>query len=96
MKVTVDYLGYIKQTLNIQQPEPITLKDKANVHDLLVALAERHGEPFKKAVYDPKEKDMKPHHILAVNGVILNQQENLNTKLKDGDRIAVMPVVTGG
>ena len=96
MKVAVEYLGYIKQTLNIQQSEPIELQNKATVRDLLVLLAEKHGEPFKKAVYDPKDADMKPHHILAVNGLILNQLDNLDTKLKDGDRAAVMPVVTGG
>ena len=96
MKVTVEYLGYIKQTLNAEQAESIILQEKATVRDLLVLLAEKHGEPFKKAVYDPKDADMKPHHILAVNGLILNQLDNLNTKLKDGDRVAVMPVVTGG
>ena len=96
MKVTVEYLGYIKQTLNVEQAEPIMLQDKATVRDLLDLLAEKHGEPFKRAVYDPKDADMKPHHILAVNGLILNQLDNLNTKLKDGDRVAVMPVVTGG
>jgi MoaD family protein len=96
VKVTVEYLGYIKQTLNVEQAEPIMLHDKATVRDLLISLAEKHGEPFKKAVYDPKDADMKPHHILAINGIILNQQDNLKAALKDGDRIAVMPVVTGG
>lgn len=96
MNVTVEYLGYIKQTLNAQQAESIMLDDKATVHDLLVRLAARHGEPFTKAVYDPQDVDMKPHHILAINSIILNERDNLNTKLKDGDRISVMPVVTGG
>ncbi len=96
MKVAVEYLGYIKQTLNATQAETILLGEKATVRELLVSLAEKHGEPFKKAVYDPKDTDLKPYHILAVNGLILNQLDNLNTKLKDGDRIAVMPVVTGG
>ena len=96
MKVTVEYLGYIKQTLNAEQAELVNLQEKATVRDLLVLLAEKYGEPFKKAVYDPKDVDMKPYHILAVNGLILNQLDNLKTKLKDGDRVAVMPVVTGG
>ena len=96
MNVIVEYLGYIKQTLKAEQPEPIHLKDKANVRDLLTFLAEKHGEPFKKAIYDPKDADLKPHHILAVNGLILNQLDNLNTKLNEGDRVVVMPVVTGG
>lgn len=96
MKVTVEYLGYIKQSLNVQQSEVIMLLDNATVHDLLVSLAEKHGETFQKAVYNPKDADMQPHHILAVNGAILNEQDNLNKRLHDGDRIAVMPVVTGG
>jgi len=96
LRVTVEYLGYIKQTLKVEQAEPIELQGKATVRDLLVVLAQKYGEPFKKAVFDPKDADMKPHHILAVNGLILNQLDNLNTNLKDGDRVAVMPVVTGG
>ncbi len=97
MKVTVEYLGYIKQTLGITQPEGIELKPQASTRDLLVLLAERHGDPFTKAVYDPKEPNgMKPYHILAVNGLMVNLLGGLDTKLKDGDRVAVMPVVTGG
>jgi MoaD family protein len=96
LNVAVEYLGYIKQTLKMEHGERIQLEEAATVRELLRVLAEKHGEPFMKAVYDPKDTDLKPHHILAVNGLILNQLDNLETKLKDGDRVAVMPVVTGG
>ena len=96
MKVTVEYLGYIKQTLGVEQGERIELKDDALVRDLLTLLAEKHGEPFKKAVYEPNGPDLKPHHILSVNGLLLNQLNGIETKLKDGDRVVLMPVVTGG
>jgi MoaD family protein len=97
VKVTVEYLGYIKQTLNIAQPENVELKPEATTRKLLAILAEKHGETFKKAVYDPKEPSaLKPYHILAVNGLMINLLNGLDTKLKDGDRISVMPVVTGG
>ena len=98
MKVTVEYLGYIKQTLGITQAENIELKPGSTAHDLLVLLADKHGEQFRKAVYDPSEAagGMKPYHILAVNGLMINLLSGLDTKLKDGDRVAVMPVVTGG
>ena len=96
MKVTVEYLGYIKQALNAEQSELITLRDKATVEDLLTLLAEKHGDAFKKAIFDPKEAEMKPHHILAVNGLLINQLGDLRAKLKDGDHLVVMPVVTGG
>ena len=96
MKVTVDYLGSIKQTLGLKQAEQVELEDDASVGDLLSLLAEKHGEPFKKAVYEPKGLDLKPYHILSVNGLLLNQLRGIETKLEDGDRVILMPVVTGG
>jgi molybdopterin synthase sulfur carrier subunit len=96
LKVTVDYLGSIRQTLAVKQAEQVELKDDASVSDLLSLLAEKHGEPFKKAVYEPKGLDLKPFYILSINGLLLNQLKGIETKLKDGDRLIVMPVVTGG
>lgn len=96
MKVTVEYLGYIKQTLGVTQPESIQLKPEASIRDLLVLLAEKHDEPFKRAIYDPEDATMKPYHIIAVNGLMINLLNDLDTKLKEGARVAVMPVVTGG
>ncbi len=96
LKLAIEYLGYMKQTLGVEQGERVELKDGAIVRDLLIALAGKHGEPFKKAVYDPKDADLKPHYILSVNGVFVTQLNGMDTPLKDGDHILFMPVVTGG
>jgi molybdopterin synthase sulfur carrier subunit len=96
LKVTVDYLGSIRQTLGLKQAEQVELKDGSSVCDLLSLLAEKHGESFKKAVYEPKGLDLKPFYILSINGLLLNQLKGIETKLKDGDRVILMPVVTGG
>jgi molybdopterin synthase sulfur carrier subunit len=96
LKVTVDYLGSIKQTFGLKQAEKVELKDDALVRDLLSVLAEKHGEPFKEAVYEPKDIDLKAHYNLSINGLLLNQLKGIETKLKDGDRLILMPVVTGG
>jgi len=96
LKVTVDYLGSVKQTLGLKQAEQVQMKDDAVVCDLLFLLAEKHGDPFKKSVYEPKDTDLKPYYILSVNGVLLNQLNGLKTTLKDGDLLIFMPVVTGG
>lgn len=96
MKLTVEYLGYIKQALGITQPENIELKPEASARDLLVLLAKKHGEQFKKAIYDPRDSSLKPYHIIAINGIMINLLSDLDTKLKDSDRVTIMPVVTGG
>jgi molybdopterin synthase sulfur carrier subunit len=96
LKVTIDYLGSIKQTLGLKQTEQVQMKNDASLLDLLSILAEKHGDPFKKSVYEPDESDLKPYYILSVNGSLLNQLNGLETKLQDGDRLIFMPVVTGG
>jgi len=96
LRIIVEYLGYIKQTLGVNHEEQLEIEEGALVRDLLNILAEKHGEPFKKEVFQPGSVDMKPHHILSVNGILLNQLKGIETKLKDGDRVILMPVVTGG
>ena len=96
MKVTVDYLGSIKQTLGLKQAENVELKENALVSDLLTELAIRHGDVFRENVYEPEDPDLKVHYILSVNGLLLNQLKGVETKLKDGDHVVLMPVVTGG
>ena len=96
LKVTVDYLGSVKQSLGLKQAEQIELKNGASVLDLLRLLAEKHGDPFKKSVYEPNAPDLKPYYILSINGLLTNQLNDIETKLKDGDRLIFMPVVSGG
>ena len=96
MKVTVDYLGYIKGLLGVEQAEKIELKDNSLVRDLLVALAEKHGDSFKKAIYEPNCVDLKSNFILTVNGLLLNQLNGIDTKLKESDHVVLMPIVSGG
>jgi MoaD family protein len=96
LKVTVDYLGSVKQALGLKQAEQVELKEGASVFDLLYLLADKHGEPFRTSVYEPKERDLKPYYILSVNGLLTNQLDDMETKLKDGDRLVFMPVVSGG
>jgi molybdopterin converting factor small subunit len=96
LKVAVDYLGSVKQSLGLKQAELIELKDDASVLDLLRLLAEKHGDPFTKSVYEPDAADLKPYYILAINGLLTNQLNDMETKLKDGDRLIFMPVVSGG
>jgi molybdopterin converting factor small subunit len=86
----------MKEVLGVKQPEQIELKSDASVRHLLIFLAEKHGEPFRKAVYEPNGTDLKPSFILTVNGLLLNQLNGLDTALKEDDRVVLMPIVSGG
>lgn len=96
LRVKVEYLGHIKNILESRREEEIDIEDDSSISDLLVVLSERHGESFKKAVYEAGGKDIKSNFIATVNGYLLNQLNGVETKLKNGDHVVLMPIVSGG
>jgi MoaD family protein len=96
LKVKVEYLGHIKNITNNKREEEIETKEDATITDLLIRLSKEHGEPFKKAIYEPKGTDVKSNYIITVNGYLLNQLKGLETKLKNGDHVTLLPIVSGG
>jgi MoaD family protein len=96
LKVTVDYLGHIKKLLEAESPEQIEIPKEASIEDLLVKLAQKYGKTFKNAIYKPGESDLKSNIILTVNGLLLNQLNGIRTKLKNDDKVTLMPIVSGG
>ena len=51
---------------------------------------------FLKAVYESGSSDLKANFMATVNGFLLNQLQGVETKLKNGDHVTLMPVVSGG
>lgn len=92
----MDYLGYIKGLLGVTQPEGIELKNDAQIRDLLIVLAKKHGSTFTTNLFAPDDSDLKGNIILTVNGLLLNQLNGIESKLKDGDHVIFMPIVSGG
>lgn len=95
MKVIVHYLGLVKTYTNKGQDEILLSKDAA-LSDLLEKLANSFGKPFNLEVYEPTKKEVKAMFTVMVNGVIMGQLNGVETKLKDGDNIIIMPLMTGG
>ncbi|MDH7564246.1 MAG: MoaD family protein [Candidatus Bathyarchaeota archaeon] len=96
LKIKVEYLGHIKNITGNRREEEVEAAEDAAVSDLLAQLSEKYGAPFRKAIYEPRAADVKPNYIVTVNGLLLNQLKGLGTKLKQGDHVILMPVVSGG
>jgi MoaD family protein len=96
LQVKVEYLGHIRHMLGSEREEEVEIEDDALVADLLKLLSDRYGDPFKKAVYEPSSKDVKANFMATVNGYLLNQLNGLKTRLRQGDHIVLMPVISGG
>jgi MoaD family protein len=96
LKVKVEYLGHIKRLTHDTREEEIEISSPAVVIDVLIILADKYGEPFTKAIYEPSASDIKANYIMTVNGYLLNQLNGIQTKLKGGDHLILLPVVSGG
>jgi molybdopterin synthase sulfur carrier subunit len=95
MKVKVHYLGLVKSYTKRSQDE-LELEEGAPLSELLDKLAGNFGKPFNSEVYEPAKKEVKAMFMVVVNGVLMGQLSGADTKLKDGDNIIVMPLMTGG
>ena len=96
MQITVEYLGHIRTIMNSNRTEEIEIEGNSSVADLLLVLSKKYGTPFMEAIYEPGGKDIKPYFMATVNGFLLNQLKGIETKLNNGDRVILMPVVSGG
>jgi MoaD family protein, archaeal len=97
LKVKVEYLGHIREIIRSGREEELEVPEGATLGDLLLMLAEKYGEPFRKAVYEPGGTDVKQSFIVTVNGYLLNQLEGgVQTRLNHGDHVILMSIVSGG
>jgi molybdopterin converting factor small subunit len=65
------------------------------VGELLKDLANRY-EPFRQKVFDLREKRLYPQVVLTYNDQVISPHHLYEQVLKDGDKITMMPLYTGG
>ena len=95
MKVKVEYLGFIKNLLK-KRVEEFELNDETKLQSLLGKLSDLHGQPFKKEVFERGLEDLKTGFVVTVNGILIGQLDGIKTKLRDGDHVILMSLMSGG
>jgi molybdopterin converting factor small subunit len=95
MKVNVHYISLVKSYTN-KSREEIILNEGASMEQLLNQIANIYGNQFKEEVYDPEKKEMKSTFVAMINGVLSDQLKGTSTRLKNGDNIILMALMTGG
>ena len=79
-----------------KRTEEIEVDDGSSLRELMRELTQLHGAPFKKEVFDPKEKDVKQGFVVTINGVLMGQLQGLETKLRAEDHVILMSLMSGG
>jgi molybdopterin synthase sulfur carrier subunit len=82
--------GKREETIEFTKDSTITLGE------VLQELAKKHGKDFTEYVYDRRTNQPKGYLQFLINGKSITPTKGLQTKLRDGDVLAIIPPVGGG
>jgi len=86
LRVKVSFIHIISKEVGVREEE-VEVEGNASLKKLLALLAGKHGEAFKKYVYDSDKDEVKGYAIITVNGKIIQRGSIESVKLAEGDRV---------
>jgi MoaD family protein len=69
---------------------------KATVGDLIDQLAKKYGAKFRNLILNPKTGELQYGIIVSLNDQDVRKMKGLMTTLSDGDRVSLLPPISGG
>ncbi|MCL5949568.1 MAG: MoaD family protein [Candidatus Bathyarchaeota archaeon] len=97
MEVKVRFFTNLREIVN-KREETLTFAEggKVTVDLVLKTLSHKYGKPFTEYVYDGKTGQPKNFLQFLVSGTSTSTLNGLETELKDGAVLAILPPVGGG
>jgi molybdopterin synthase sulfur carrier subunit len=97
MEVKVRFFTSLREIVN-KREETLRFADgeQVTVDSVLRTLSQKYGKPFTEYVYDSKTGQPKGFLQFLVNGTSTSTLNGLETQLRDGDVLAILPPVGGG
>jgi molybdopterin synthase sulfur carrier subunit len=94
MTITVKFVGALR---HFSGASKLTLDCKgcASIRELVNKIVKEVPE-LKRSLIDQQLEDPRPNALILLNGREISVLNGLETKLKDGDEIVLVPVVHGG
>jgi len=93
-KIKIRLLG-IFRALSSENQISLNLK-KPTVRSALLKLTGSLSVEAKRLLIDRELDDPRPNALILVNGKEINVMKGLETELKDGDEVTLIPVSHGG
>lgn len=94
MAITVKFLGALRHFSGANELA-LNCKDCISMRELMNEITKELPE-LKRSPIDPQLEDPRLNTLMLVNGKEISVLDGLETKLKDGDEIVLVPFVHGG
>ncbi|MEM2890865.1 MAG: MoaD/ThiS family protein [Candidatus Hadarchaeum sp.] len=96
IEVSVVYLSFFQELTGTRE-ERVKVQEGMTLREFLELLCVRHGEAFRKTIFDPKTGRVFGHNHITLNGQLAHLlDKNLGVNLRDGDRVVIAHAVSGG
>ena len=94
MAITVKFVGALR---HVSGAGELTLDCKGDISiRALMNEITKEMPALRRSLIDQQLEDSRPNALILVNGREISVLNGLETKLKDGDEIVLVPVVHGG
>ncbi len=97
MEVKVRFFTTLREAVG-QREETLTFvgRETVTVDLVLKTLSAKYGKPFTEYIYDSKTGHPKSFLQFLINGTSTSTLNGLETEVKDGTVLAILPPVGGG
>lgn len=94
MNVEVRLLGIFKEAYGSSQ---VSLKSETQrkLREVIIEITKSSPE-LRRVLIDPELLDPRPNAVILVNGKEISVLKGLETEIKSGDKIILIPVTHGG
>jgi len=94
VSITVRFIGSLRASAG-RSRFTLELKKTISLREVITRIVDEQPK-LKRALIDPELDDPRTNALILVNGKEISVLQGLNTKIKDGDELVLIPVVHGG
>ena len=94
MSITVRFIGSLRASAS-RSRFTLELEKTISLREVITRIVEEQPK-LKRVLIDPELDDPRTNALILVNGKEISVLQGLNTKIKDGDELVLIPVVHGG
>lgn len=94
MVITIRFIGSLRASSK-KSKLSLNFENAVSLREVVNKLIEEQPK-LRRALIDPELDDPRTNVLMLVNGKEIGVLNGLETKLKDGDELVLIPVVHGG
>jgi MoaD family protein len=95
--ITVKFFAALRDITGQKEVKLQLRKNEGTVLVVLEKLSKEYGKNFREYVFDTENhRSLRSQVSVMLNGQSIRNLENLKTRIRDGDTIAILPPISGG